>query len=114
VKEKRKWRELKKCLGPVICPKCGGRGILRGVYRKRLDAGTILGPYFYVVHAKYSDPESLSGDVHRIPLTDRGKTRTCYIKKPSMAELDELVKRRPWPITAEDAVKSLKQLLDGW
>lgn len=109
MRRKRRRRELVTSLGSIICPKCGEKGILQGLYRKHLNTSTVVGPYFRVIHTPRHHPESFRGDTHSILLARKGKTQGCYVGKLSAKELDQLVKRRPWPITAEDALRRLKR-----
>lgn len=108
---KGKRRTLSICtgLGPVICPRCGRRGHLQARFQRRSVSGAISGPYYKIFHVKADSVEQGATNGHRVMLCAKRSQYTCHLGRLSVEKLNQLMKRRPWPITAEDALRSLRR-----
>lgn len=97
-----------KSFGPILCPKCGKSGILIAqVYREPKN----WGPYFYVQHTLEGSMRKVAETIsERVIHCSKPALSQCYLGKLSLDKLDEIVKRRPWPINAREVNEALRKL----
>jgi hypothetical protein len=99
-------------LGPVICPKCGQPGWLGAGLQQHLTTGTIFGPYFDVAHSSTKSLLNAKDNPHRVIVWKLGPFKRCYLGKLTLDKLDHVVKRRPYPTTAQDTINLIHHRME--
>lgn len=89
--------------GTVICPKCEARGTL---YCYLVDQS---GPYWHVIHLRVDFKSEKISEEQYVWTRKHISNKTCYLGKLTDEELDELLTRRPWPLTAVEALEIIKK-----